>query len=48
MITSGASEKIDEFIDSLKEQKDDLNNILTLHNALVTDRTSDKIDIMCK
>ena len=48
MLTAGAGEGIERFIQSIRDQKNDLSSDIALHNALVANRTSGKIDIMCK
>ena len=40
MFTLGAREEIERFIQSLKEQKDNLTSDLVLHNSLIADRTA--------
>ena len=48
MLTPGASEMLEGFIQSLREQKDDLTSDIDLHNALIAERMSEKIDIVCE
>ena len=47
MISLDASGRIDDMIESLKDQRDDLNSGLTLHNAVVAARMSETVDAQC-
>ena len=47
MLSPGASRQVDMFMKSVQEHRDSLTLSLTLHNALVASRTSEKIDTMC-
>ena len=48
MLTLGAGEKVDGFIQSLREQKNDLSLSINLHAALVSDRMSGEINLLCE
>ena len=48
MLKAGASDEINGFIMSLKEQKSDLTLALAVHATLVTERASGEINEICK
>ena len=48
MVRLGASDEMDGFIRSLKEQKDEITSNIVLHTALVSERASGQTRDMCK
>ena len=45
MLSPGASGEVDTFMKSVREHRDNLTSSLSLHNALIASRTSEKIDV---